>query len=98
MYINNYFNTTIWSENKPEFVKSLNKASNKHIIEAKKRNKAYIKKYGDFGTAHHSTSLTQDNDFLDFRNYVGQKSWEYLDHQGYDMSQYNTMFSELLVQ
>jgi len=31
MYINNYFNTTIWSEQKPEFVKSLNKASNKYI-------------------------------------------------------------------
>ena len=39
-----------------------------------------------------------DNDFLDFRNYIGQKSWEYLDHQGYDMSQYTTMFSELWVQ
>ena len=39
MYINNYFNTTIWSinnyESKPEFVKSLNKASNKYIKEAK---------------------------------------------------------------
>ncbi len=39
MYINNYFNTTIWSEQKPEFVKSLNKASNKYIKEARKRNK-----------------------------------------------------------
>ena len=39
-----------------------------------------------------------DNDFLDFRNYIGEKSWEYLDHQGYDMSQYTTMFSELWVQ
>ena len=28
MYINNYFNTTIWSEDKPEFVKSLNKVLN----------------------------------------------------------------------
>ena len=46
MYINNYFNTTIWSEQKPEFVKSLNKASNKYIKEARNRNKAHIKKYG----------------------------------------------------
>jgi len=29
MFINNYFSTPIWSEQKPEFVKSLNKASNK---------------------------------------------------------------------
>ena len=58
MYINNYFNTTIWSEQKPEFVKSLNKASNKYIKEARsKREKAHIKKYGDFGRSHHSTPL-----------------------------------------
>ena len=36
MYINNYFNTTIWSEQKPEFVKSLTKASNKYIIPSEK--------------------------------------------------------------
>ena len=43
MYIDNYFNTTIWSEQKPEFVKSLNKASNKYIADARKRNKEHIK-------------------------------------------------------
>ena len=89
---NNYFNTAIWTEQKPEFVKSLNKASNKYIKEAKKRNKDHIKKYGDFFASHHSTPLTHDNDFLDFRNYIGQKSWEYLDHQGYDMSLESTCF------
>ena len=47
MYINNYFNTTIWSEHKPEFVKSLNKASNKYIQEARKREKKRIKEHGD---------------------------------------------------
>ena len=31
MYINEYFKTPIWSEEKPEFVKSLNKASDKYI-------------------------------------------------------------------
>ena len=98
MYINSYFPTVIWSEEKPEFVKSLNKASNKYISDARKREKEFIKKHGDFGRSYHSTPLTADNDFLDFRNYIGQKSWEYLDHQGYDMSQYTTMFSELWVQ
>ena len=98
MFINSYFPTVIWNEQKPEFVKSLNKASNKYIKEAKSREKKYIKEYGDFGRSFHSTPLTMDNDFLDFRNYIGQKSWEYLDHQGYDMSQYTTMFSELWVQ
>ena len=98
MFINNYFNTTIWSEQKPEFVKSLNKASNKYIKDARTREKAFIKEHGDFGRSYHSTPLTADNDFLDFRNYIGQKSWEYLDHQGYNMSLYTTMFTELWVQ
>ena len=57
MYINEYFKTPIWMEEKPEFVKSLNKASDKYIKEARKTQKDYIKKYGDFGNSYHSTSL-----------------------------------------
>ena len=100
MYINEYFKTPIWSEDKPEFVKSLNKASDKYIKAAKKTPevKKYLKQFGDFGTSHHSTPLTQDNDFLDLRNYIGQKSWEFLDHSGFDMLQYQTLFSEMWVQ
>ena len=98
MHIHEYFKTPIWAEDKPEFVKSLNKASDKYIKEARKTQKKYIKQYGDFGTSYHSTPLTKDNDFLDFRNYVGQKSWEFLDHHGYDMKEYTTMFSEMWVQ
>jgi uncharacterized protein (TIGR02466 family) len=98
MQILEYFKTPIWIEEKPEFIKSLNKASNKYIKDAKKREKDYIKKNGDFGRSYHSTPLTVDNNFLDFRNYVGQKSWEFLDWQGFDMQQYTTMFSELWVQ
>ena len=98
MYINEYFKTPIWSEQKPEFVNSLNKASDKYIKKARETQKKYIKQYGDFGTSYHSTPLTKDNDFIDFRNYIGQKSWEFLDHQGFDMPQYQTIFSEMWVQ
>jgi len=94
----NYFSTPIWAEHRPEYIKSLNKASNKYIIEAKKRNKDYIKYYGDFGTSYHSTTLLQDNNFLDFREYIGNKSWEFLDNMGYDMHKYTTLFSEMWVQ
>ena len=98
MQITEYFKTPIWIEDKPEFVKSLNKASNQYIKDAKKREKEFIKKHGDFGRSYHSTPLTMDNNFLDFRNYVGQKSWEFLDWCGFDMQQYQTFFSELWVQ
>ena len=60
MFINSYFPTVIWSEEKPEFVKSLNKASNKYVTDARKREKEFIKKNGDFGRSYHSTSLTAD--------------------------------------
>ena len=100
MNINNYFNTTLWSEQKPEFVKSLTKATNKYIKAARNFSeaKAHIKKSGDFGRSYHSTPLTADNDFLDFRNYIGAKSWEFLDQMGYDIKQYQTIFSEMWVQ
>jgi len=93
-----YFKTPIWAEDKPEFVKSLNKASDKYIKEARTRDKKLIKFYKDFGTSHHSTPLTRDNDFLDFRKYIGQKSWEFLDQHGYDMRLYTIIFSEMWVQ
>ena len=51
MYINEYFKTPIWTEDKPEFVKSLNKASDKYIKAAKKmpEGKKYLNRFGDFG-------------------------------------------------
>ena len=98
MYINEYFKTPIWTEEKPEFVKSLNKASDKYIKEARKRDKKIIRANKDFGTSHHSSPLTHDNDFIDFRNYIGQKCWEFLDHHGYNMKLYTTLFSEMWVQ
>ena len=98
MNITEHFKTPIWTESKPEFMNSLNKASNKYIKEAKNRNKKHIKKFGDFGLAHHSTTLLYDNNFRDFRDYIGQKSWDFLDHQGFDMSMYTALFSEMWVQ
>ena len=92
------FKTSIWYEHKPEFVKSLNKASDKYIKDAIKRNKDYIKKYGDFGMSHHSTPLTQDTKFMDIRNYVGRQAWNFLDKQGHEMKHYSLIFSEMWVQ
>jgi len=98
MEIVEYFKTPMWVEEKLEFIKPLNNASEKYIKEAKKINKDHIKNYGDVGVSYHSTPLLLDNKFLNFRNYVGQKSWDFLDWQGFDMQQYVTIFSELWVQ
>ena len=100
MYINNYFPTTIWTEKKPDFVKSLNKASDFYIKESKKQpeSKKWLKENGDFGRSWHSTQLMSDTNFMDFRNYVGQKAWEFLDHSGFDMTRYTTFFEQMWVQ
>ena len=100
MYIHNYFVTPVWSEIKPEFVKSLNKGSDPYIKEAKKSKeaKAHLKTHGDFGRSWRSRQLLTDTKFMDFRNYVGQKCWEFLDHSGFDMTRYNTFFEQMWVQ
>ena len=63
MQASNYFSTTFWFDYRPEFLDSLNKASKKYILDSRKIKKDYIKKYGDFGTSYHSTSLIGNNKF-----------------------------------
>ncbi len=94
----NYFQSPIWSETKPEFIKSLTKATDKYIKEARKNNKKVIKETNDFGFSHHSGPLFNDNDFLDFRNYVSQKSWQFLENQGFDLSNYSIDYTEMWIQ
>ena len=100
MHIQQVFKSVIWTDLKLDFLKSLDKASNKYIREAKKTKdaKAYIKKFGDFGRSFHSGTLLNDTDFWDLKRYINQKGLEYLNHQGYDMSFYDLFFSELWVQ
>jgi len=100
MQIQPVFKSVIWVDQKLDFLKSLDKASNKYIREAKKTKdaKAYIKKFGDFGRSFHSGTLLNDTDFWDLKRYINQKALEYLNHQGYEMSLYDLFFSELWVQ
>lgn len=93
-----YFKTPIWSEEKPEFLKSLIKATDPYIAESKKRNKQIIKETNDFGFSHHSHYLMNDTKFKDFHGYVGQKALEFLDYQGFDTSQYQIFYEQSWVQ
>ena len=62
------FSTRIWHGQKLEFVKDLNKVSNKYIKEAKQfdKNKKYRKKYGEFGISYHSKNLVKEDQLLEF--------------------------------
>jgi uncharacterized protein (TIGR02466 family) len=67
-------------------------------VEAKKRNKELIKKTNDFGFSYHSQSLIEDTKFRDFYGYLGQRALEFLDHQGFDISQYQLFYEQSWVQ
>jgi hypothetical protein len=98
MFKEEYFKTPFWFEEKLDFLKSLTKATDPYIKEVRELQKNYIKKTNNFGTSYHSKPLTADTKFKDFHNYVGQKAFEFLDWQGFDMQQYTTFFSESRVQ
>ena len=101
-----YFGTPVYAVELPELVKNLNKISNKFILEAKKNNEELIKnrqknfkkKIGDFGLSHHSKSLINESGFKDIRSYVEERSFEILDHIGYDLTDYKLKWSEMWLQ
>ena len=101
-----YFQSPICSIEIPEWVDHVNKACNKYIKQAKKRNEPMIKdrekkwkkKVGDITMSHHSGSIINDPQLKEFQEYVGSTSWNVMDFFGYDMSQYELMWTELWVQ
>ena len=101
-----YFQTPIYLVNIPQWIKPINKISDKYIKEAVKNNKKKIKdktkKYKksmkDFGIVNHSTPMFNDPEMKTFTDYVSGFSYKLLDHQGFDMSIYNLIWNELWVQ
>ena len=65
---NVYFGTPVWTNVVPEFIKPINKLSDKYIKNAQKnlqpsikaRDKIYKRKLGDFALSNHSVSINTD--------------------------------------
>ena len=100
-----YFKCPIWSAEAPEFVKEIDKSSDKYIKEAKKRIKPDIdrinkihKTKGDLGSVYHSSSLIGDPKFKQLQNYMGATANNLLLEMGFDMSDYSTFITEMWVQ
>ena len=101
----NYFQCPVWLADAPEFVKDLNKASNKHIEVAKKnlkkdinkRNKKFGDK-GDMGYVFHSTYLVNNPNFLQLQNYIGATAHNLLLEMGFDLTNYQVFVTEMWVQ
>jgi uncharacterized protein (TIGR02466 family) len=100
-----YFKCPIWFADAPQFVKDLNKASDKYIEEAKKNLKKDIakrnKKFGDIGDmghVFHSSSLIGDPNFLTLQNYIGATTHNLLVEMGFSMDNHQLFTTEMWVQ
>jgi len=104
--INIYFGTPVWTNDVPEFIKPINKLSDKYIKNAKKdllpvlkeRNKIYKRKLGDFGLSNHSVSINKDPEAKTFIEYCGNRSYEFLDWCGFDLKNHSLHYTEMWVQ
>ena len=110
MNTNWYFSTPVYTIEKPEWVSSAIKATDKYIKESQKRlqpeikerkkilgNKDYLK-VKDHGVSYHSTPLNGDPNLKELEEYVGATAWNLLDEWGYDMSLYTIFYTEFWVQ
>ena len=100
-----YFKCPVWFADAPEFVKDLNKASDKYIKVAKKNLKKDIdkrnKKFGDrgdLGHVFHSSSLIGDPNFLSLQNYIGATAHNLLVEMGFSMDNHQLFMTEMWVQ
>jgi uncharacterized protein (TIGR02466 family) len=90
---NTFFPTTVYTIVKPEFLESVNLASNDALDLAKKQhtmNETY--------PVVMSTGMMGDPRIKDFQQFIAQSGWAILDAQGYDMTKFNTYVSELWCQ
>ena len=110
MNTNWYFSTPVYTIEKPEWVSSAIKATDKYIKTAEKNlqpemkrrkkflgNKDYLK-VKDHGLSYHSTPLNGDPNLKELEEYVGATAWNLLDEWGYDMSLYTIFYTEFWVQ
>ena len=101
-----YFITPIYEQKIDKWIKPLNKACDKHIKQARKRDIPFIKKRNkdfkrnlkDFGLSAHSGSLSGLPEFKEIEEYVIKCSDKILDQMGYNTQGYKMFMTEMWVQ
>jgi uncharacterized protein (TIGR02466 family) len=93
-----FFPSSIYIEEDISWLDDLNSLSNQYIKDAKEFSKKILNYDKDFGLAHHSNQLMNDNNFLKFAQFICKKSYSILDEQGYDLKDYSLVVRELWVQ
>ena len=96
MIENHLFTTPIYFNEKKEWVENLNKITDSYIIQAKKE--SLLKSNKDFIKVYHSYPLVEDNNFKEFLKYINSNSFDILNNQGFDLTNYSLATTELWVQ
>lgn len=104
MFKNEYFSSPVYHEQKDEWIDELNTLCDPYIAKARKNREEDNKKLltigykNDIGQTYHSAPLEADENFRFFHNYMAEKSRWVLDDMGYDMENYNLIYTESWVQ
>jgi hypothetical protein len=102
-----YFSTPIWTAEVPQFLNKMLRLSDGYLKKTQKkimkkaiqeRDKKYGTKLGDFGLSNHSESFNADPKAKEFVDFCGQRSYEFLDWCGFNISQHSLHFTECWVQ
>jgi len=102
-----YFSTPVWTAYAPMFLKTMLKLTDGYLKKTKKtvmpkaikeRDKKFNAKLADFGLSNHSESFNTDPKAKEFVNFCGQRSYEFLDWCGFDISNHSLHFTECWAQ
>jgi uncharacterized protein (TIGR02466 family) len=94
----NFFSSNVYYFEDTTFLKNLDSICEPYINKAIEQNKINFIGDSDIGLVHHSETLINDNNFLNFSKFIIDKSYFILDEQGYDLRDYTLFISELWVQ
>ena len=101
MYFQEYFKTPVYMENLSHWVNDINNKCDKHLkaIKESKQYKERVKKKGsDFGEVAHSFPIADDPELKLYIDHLGQRSVDFLDAMGFDVSKHTCVFTECWVQ
>jgi len=101
MVFQEYFKTPVYMENLSHWTDDINKKCDKHINEIKesKEYKERVKKKkSDFAQVAHSYEIATDPELKFYIDHIGQRSWEFLNAMGFDLSNHTCVFTECWVQ
>jgi len=95
---NHIFSTPIYFGEKKEWVNKLNKLSDPYIKEAQDKNKLNLVNNKDFAIVHHSSYLSNDNNFKEFLLHINSNAFDILTAQEFDLTNFVLVTTELWVQ